>query len=91
MYVPLLSLLITNGRMTDVQQDLVADHAEALYTAAPGWGYFAPPESGRAVVASATYGYATPITQIRVGNVIDTQQRRRDSLVEVYETRLLDL
>lgn len=36
------------------------------------------------VVVSTKMGIQTPITQVRVGNVADTQRRRRDKQVEQY-------
>lgn len=36
------------------------------------------------VVVSQTQGLATPITSVRVGDVLDIQRRRRDSLTENY-------
>lgn len=37
-------------------------------------------------VASVTLGEVTPVTQVRIGDVVDTQRRRRDALVENYFT-----
>lgn len=36
------------------------------------------------MVASAATGDVTPVTSVRVGNVMDTQRRRRDNLVESF-------
>lgn len=37
-------------------------------------------------VYSPTKKTLTPVTSLRVGNVLDTQRRRRDSLMELYST-----
>jgi hypothetical protein len=36
-------------------------------------------------VYSRTADVVTPVTQVRVGDVVDTQRRRRDNLVELYQ------
>lgn len=38
------------------------------------------------VVHSSTLDLVTPVTQLSVGTALDTQRRRRDSLVELYQT-----
>lgn len=38
------------------------------------------------VVVSQSLNQVTPVTSVRVGDVVDTQRRRRDSLVETYYT-----
>jgi hypothetical protein len=43
---------------------------------------------GVAVVASQA-GFLSPITAVRVGNVHDTQRRRRNALVETYSVQVL--
>lgn len=42
--------------------------------------------AGRVAVASVSKGVVTPVTSVRVGDVIDTQRRRTDALSEVYYT-----
>jgi hypothetical protein len=86
-FVPLLGLGMVDGRMASTSPGLIADAFQGLLESVAGWGYATPTSEGRPVVASATLGINTPITNIRVGNVIDTQQRRRDALVEAYTLR----
>lgn len=88
-YVPWLSSGLTAGRLVAAQVTAAADRAAVLAVQARDWGFGGPTLSGELVVASATYGYNTPVTQIRIGNVMDTQQRRRDDLVEEYQSRVL--
>lgn len=88
-YVPWLASGLTAGRLVAAQVTAAADRAAVLAVEARDWGFGGPTLSGELVVASATYGYNTPVTQIRVGNVMDTQQRRRDGLVEEYQSRAL--
>jgi hypothetical protein len=88
-YLPLLALGVANGKMASTSPGLIADAMDTLFTAAKDWGYDPPSGSGAVVIASATLGIATHVTQIRVGDVIDTQRRRRDGIVEAYATRSL--
>lgn len=41
------------------------------------------------VVVSAAGNFITPVISVRVGDVIDTQRRRRDALVENYGTAVI--
>lgn len=40
----------------------------------------------RPMVVSAVQGAVTPVTSVRVGDIVDTQRRRRDGLVESFAT-----
>jgi hypothetical protein len=57
--------------------DHTADLIEMFRTQAPIPGM-------RPCIFSPTYDKVTPVTRIRVGDVADTQRRRRDNLVETY-------
>lgn len=48
----------------------------------------ATPTVLRPCIYSPTYDEVTPVTRVRVGDVADTQRRRRDNLVEVYSEAL---
>lgn len=88
-FVPLLGLGMVDGRMASTSPGLIADAFQGMLESLAGAGYATPPSEGRVVVASATLGITTPVTNIRVGNVIDTQQRRRDAIVEAYTLRAI--
>lgn len=49
------------------------------------------PQAGvkRPAVVSVAGGLVTPVTSLSIGNVIDTQRRRRDAIVEAYSTVLV--
>lgn len=49
------------------------------------WGHFINASKGRTAPAAAPIN--ADITEIRIGNVYDTQRRRRNSLAEAYEAR----
>jgi hypothetical protein len=51
-----------------------------IAAAAPGGALTVP------VIVSLTKGTQVPITSVRVGDVLDNQSRRRDSLLETYST-----
>lgn len=51
----------------------------ALGEAAPGGDPLEP------MVYSAAGNFLTPVNQVRVGDVVDTQRRRRDNLIETYQ------
>lgn len=88
LYLPLLSAPITpdSGRISSTTTQLVANELSECLTDLRAAGYDVANDALTAVVVSTTYQQATPINQIRVGNVFDTQRRRRDALVEAYVT-----
>jgi len=49
---------------------------------------FSPASAGVCIIASS-YGVNTPVTSVKVGNVVDTQRRRRAQLVEEYMTGVI--
>lgn len=72
-------------RLANVQA--TADQAAALVEGLGAVAAFAEPM--QPVVYSPTLDVNTPIIAVRVGNVVDTQRRRRDRLVEAYSTASL--
>jgi len=86
LYWPYLALTIdsTTLRVSSATQLQIASSTAAwlqdLEDAYPG------SESVQSAVISMTGGTATPITSVRVGDVLDTQRRRRDQLLEAYAT-----
>lgn len=72
------------GRIPNTVVTAVATGAEAMLAgieaASPG------PWDAVLAVYSSTRGAGTAITQIRVGNVLDSQRGRKDALVEAYAT-----
>lgn len=85
-YFPGMStyVLTDSGRLTTVVRDALAaawkDYFDSLNAA------LSPLIAG---VASDVGGYVNAISGIRVGDVIDTQRRRRDELPEAYKIETL--
>lgn len=76
-YLPPLAVSVMDaGRLSDTAQAGILAAAEALFAGLATAG-LAPVLFNRASKAT------TPITRIDVGNVIDTQRRRRNKLIEV--------
>lgn len=72
--------LASNGHISPGQTQEIATAAAGLITALQsgalsGW---------RVVVASKPGGVAVPVTRVAVGDVVDNQRRRRQSLIEKY-------
>lgn len=83
MYLPApnTSQLTESARLGPTQ---VAAYVDAMQTYLSG----ATTNGLGTVVASAVlFGALRPVTDVRVGDVMDTQRRRRDELLEVYTTR----
>lgn len=78
---------IATLRLTAAQTQAIADATatllRAIATAAPVGAALVP------VVVSHKLGTHQEVTSVRVGDVLDTQRRRRDSLVEAYRTALV--
>lgn len=74
-----------NGQFNIVMTTIVAAYKTVITTLNAGklGGALASP---RVAVVSKIDGLAHPVTSLRVGNVIDTQRRRRNQLVETYTT-----
>lgn len=71
-----------NGRISSAELTQIADSAQVLINSLnavkPPWAV---------VVASAVDATATRVTKVLVGNVMDTQRRRRESIPETYISR----
>lgn len=74
----------TTGRLSAEFTDAYAASVAAFLSAVQSAG----PEgsSPELSVVSQTISEVTPVTQIQVGDVLDTQRRRRDSLLELRST-----
>jgi hypothetical protein len=81
---PATSAVLSGARIASTpQQDILDAHTDFLI----GLGYTAPVVGNfnvRPVVTGAPFVEYAKITSIRVGNVMDTQRRRRNALQEVY-------
>jgi hypothetical protein len=78
---PAVSVL-TDGRLTSTAAGHLADSAQAMLQALDTAG-FTP------VIYHRAAGTTTNITSIDVGDVIDTQRRRRNKLIEVRTSRTI--
>jgi len=74
--------VLTDGRMTSTAAGNLADSAQAMLQALDTAG-FTP------VIYHRSSGTTTNITTIDVGDVIDTQRRRRNGLTEVRTSRTI--
>lgn len=82
-YVPAMGANIGDNGKVNPPPGYLAAWAALFIQAETLWGGTAPIELG---VYSAVADVVTPVTSLRVGDVLDTQRRRRDSLVETYST-----
>lgn len=77
---PFHAAVLTNaGQLETAHRDAVAS---AVALALSGWN--AVSDSPDAAVASDAGEFSTVITQVRVGNVVDAQRRRRNAIPEAY-------
>lgn len=82
-YLPALASTITTaGRSTvaDTWAPAFADFLLDVAAAFPGAGSAVP------VVYSAAANAVTDVTRVRVGDILDTQRRRRDTMVENFKS-----
>ena len=71
----------TAGKTTAAGSTTATNLAATLEAMATPTG---PLETGVLALVSQELGTVTPVTSIRIGDVLDTQRRRRDALVETY-------
>jgi hypothetical protein len=92
MYLPGISQGIqSNGKIIDVARDEMADQLQDFFDAAnTTWntGQLINASKGRTASPVAP-GINAPITSIKLGNVYDTQRRRRNELTEQYASRVV--
>lgn len=82
-YVPSLAVdQVAAGRMTTAAQTALADGAEDLLTGLTSAG-------GTVVIYHKDLGTTSVVTSLDVGDVIDTQRRRRNKLIEARTSRPL--
>lgn len=82
-YAPSLAVdQVANGRMVAGAQTALANSALAMLQALDNAGQ-------TPVIYHRTLGTVTNITSLDVGDVIDTQRRRRNKLIEARTSRLL--
>lgn len=79
---PLTTASLESGRLVETDQSAVANYASTYLQALDTAG-LAPVIWGRTSLT------ATPVTELDVGDVFDTQRRRRGSLIESRQTRTL--
>lgn len=84
MYLPptAISTVGNSGRLTSTAQNAIADGVEDYFDAMTTAGH-------SHVIVSAVGGAWTnyPLVSLRLGDVVDTQRRRRNDLAEVYAVR----
>ena len=82
-YAPSLAVdQVAAGRMLTTARDSLADGALALVQGVTSAG-------GNVVIYHRASGTTTPVTSLDVGDVIDTQRRRRNKLIEARTSRPL--
>lgn len=82
-YAPSLAVdQVAAGRMTTAARDTLADAAEDLVQGLTSAG-------GNLVIYHRGSGTTTNVTSLDVGDVIDTQRRRRNKLIEARTSRPL--
>jgi hypothetical protein len=93
MYLPGVAAAITDaGKLSNTVSGAVATNLKTFFDSvnasidATGSVITASPGSKPPLVGAGVF---RPVTGVRVGDVIDTQRRRRNQLVEIYENRNL--
>lgn len=89
-YIPSLGTsTMSAGRMAVTQRDSIATTAKTCLDAINSALTTFEATAELAVESNVGAGQESAITGLRVGDVIDTQRRRRDGLVESYTSRAL--
>lgn len=82
MYIPMLAGAIGSAlTRSDISTSTASNFASLLVSLG---GTASGGLSAGAAVVSTKSGAVTPVTSVRIGNVVDTQRRRRDSLIEQF-------
>jgi hypothetical protein len=82
-YAPSLAVdSLAGGRMSTAARDTLTDAAQDLVQGLTSAG-------GTLVIYHRGSGTTTPVTSLDVGDVIDTQRRRRSKLIEARTSRLV--
>lgn len=92
-YPPATTLpVVSDGRMSGLSQSRMIDAAVLLLDAINnvGIGLVSVVSKGSQVGGADGPGVTRTVTGIRVGRVLDTQRRRRESITEEYVEALLD-
>jgi hypothetical protein len=88
-FLPILAgTMGATGRMGSTQRDSLADTADTLVTGV-GQAMGARVQADAVSVQSQVVPSSAIVTSIRVGDVFDTQRRRRDNLIESYTSRVI--
>lgn len=94
LYLPTLALVVgSNGRIQSTVQEAILNAAQTgLDLLCSEIETLTELDAVTIAVASTKgAGMLTPVTRIRVGDVVDTQRRRRDALPEAYISATLGL
>ena len=89
-YIPMGNINVeTNGRISTPNAAGVAGSAKTLIQNLNDWPGFTTFPTPDVIVASGMDGSWERVTKVAVGNVIDTQRRRRGDLTEVYSEQAI--
>lgn len=93
-YLPLCAKTIDSatGGIGTGEAQLVATSAATFLSALhdqPGPDLLGPEDFHVAVMSNRGTGYTNRITHVRVGTIVDTQRRRRNSMLEQYQSAAL--
>lgn len=88
MYLPLLSGTVStaNGTFPTADASSIASALKAYWVAVAALGSWGAAGWTPVVVSQTPVGNQVAATAIKVGNVFDTQRRRRNKVVETYST-----